>query len=134
MAHCCLIVDRSAMVRRVAARIVRELDFEITEAQTGREALDSCAAQVPHVVLLDWKSADMEAQGFIESLRDLASRQGVSMPTVLFCTAERSVDRIVAALKAGADEYIMKPFDSDIITAKFALAGLLSRDRTCAAA
>ncbi|MEM9600949.1 MAG: response regulator, partial [Pseudomonadota bacterium] len=62
---------------------------------------------------------------FIAALRDVASEAGSAMPTVLFCTGERSVDQIVTALRAGADEYIMKPFDSDIIESKFAMAGLL---------
>jgi len=125
MSRRCLIVDQSAMVRRVAARIIRELDFEVIEARTGRDALDACAGMAPEAVMLDWKTSDMGGAEFISELREMTQNSGTPMPTILFCTGERSVEQIVLALKAGADEYIMKPFDSDIIRSKFALAGLL---------
>lgn len=121
----CLIVDQSAMVRRVAARIIRELGFEVIEARSGQDALDACAGMSPEAVMLDWKTPDMGGAEFIAKLRDLMQQNGTPMPTILFCTGERSVEQIVLALKAGADEYIMKPFDSDIIGSKFALAGLM---------
>ncbi|MGB3455535.1 MAG: response regulator [Litorimonas sp.] len=120
----CLIVDPSAMVRRVASRIVRELGYAVSEAATGQEALSACASRLPDVILLDWKTPDMETLDLIGAVRASAASAGDPMPTLIFCTADRSVDRIVEALQAGADEYIMKPFDSDIIRAKFELAGL----------
>ena len=58
-------------------------------------------------------------------LKALRALPGGDAPTVVFCTSVRDVDRIVEALSAGADEYIMKPFDSDIIESKFTLAGLV---------
>lgn len=132
MSRLCLIIDQSAMVRRVAARIIRELGFDVIEAKSAQEALDICAAQRPSVVMLDWKIPDMSGAEFIAGLRKQYG--DVPLPSILFCTAERSVDQIVAALKAGADEYIMKPFDSEIIESKFALAGLLTQDREACAA
>lgn len=113
------------MVRRVAARIIREFGFEVIEARSGQDGLDTCAGMSPEAVMLDWKTPDMNGAEFIAKLRDMMERNGTPMPTILFCTGERSVEHIVLALKAGADEYIMKPFDSDIIGSKFALAGLL---------
>jgi two-component system chemotaxis response regulator CheY len=92
----------------------------------GQDALDQCAGLRPDVVMLDWKLPDMSGQAFMDSLRKHMDKNELEMPTILFCTAERSVEQIVSALKAGADEYIMKPFDSDIIGSKFALAGLLN--------
>ncbi|GLQ22006.1 PleD family two-component system response regulator [Algimonas porphyrae] len=121
----CLIVDQSPMVRRVAARIIRELGYEVIEAKSGLEALDLCRNALPAVVMLDWKTPDVAGAEFIGALRDVADQLGEPMPTILFCTGERSVEQIVTALRAGADEYIMKPFDSDIIESKFAMAGLL---------
>lgn len=132
MSRRCLIIDQSAMVRRVAARIIRELGFEVIEAKTAQEGLDFCETQRPDVVMLDWKTPDMSGAEFIASLR--AQLGADALPSILFCTADRSVDQIVAALKAGADEYIMKPFDSEIIESKFALAGLLQQDHQACAA
>lgn len=125
MTRRCLVIDQSSMVRRVAARIIRELGFEVIEARSGQDGLDACAGMSPEAVMLDWKTPDMSGAEFIAKLRDMMEQDGTPMPTILFCTGERSVEQIVLALKAGADEYIMKPFDSDIIGSKFALAGLL---------
>lgn len=118
----CLIVDDSRMIRRVAGRIVKDLGFEIEEAVNGQDALDKCRINLPDAILLDWKMPVMDGIGFLKELRDLP--EGAE-PTVVFCTSERNVDHIIKALSAGADEYIMKPFDSDIIESKFALAGLV---------
>lgn len=118
----CLIVDDSRMIRRVAGRIVKDLGFETREAVNGQDALDKCLMQMPDAVLVDWGMPVMDGFDFVKHLRDLP---GGDEPTVVFCTSVRDVERIVQALAAGADEYIMKPFDSDIIESKFALAGLV---------
>lgn len=119
----CLIVDDSRMVRRVAGRIIRELDFEPEEAENGQEAIDQCRMKMPDAILLDWKMPVMDGLSFVKRLR---KEPGGDKPVVVFCTAERDVHKIVEALDAGADEYVMKPFDSDIIQSKFFEAGLLA--------
>lgn len=130
----CLVVDQSAMVRRVAARIIRDFGFDVIEARTGQDALDACDGMPPDAIMLDWKTPDMDGTEFIGRLREMMTQNDAPMPTILFCTGERSVEQIVIALKAGADEYIMKPFDSDIIGSKFALAGLLDTTKPLHAA
>lgn len=118
----CLIVDDSRMVRRVAARIVRELDFVSEEAENGQAALDQCRMKMPEAILLDWNMPVMDGLTFIKHLR---AEAGGKTPTVIFCSAERNVEKIAEALDAGANEYVMKPFDSDIIQSKFFQAGLI---------
>lgn len=118
----CLIVDDSKMIRRVATRILKDMRFEASEAENGKEALDLCKLSMPHAVLLDWRMPVMDGFGFLKALRQLPDGD---KPVVIFCTAERSVERITEALQNGANEYIMKPFDSDIIESKFQLAGLI---------
>ena len=122
----CLIVDDSKMIRRVATRILRELKFEPTEAGDGREAIDMCRASMPDAILLDWNMPIMDGLTFLKTLR---GSTGGTKPVVVFCTAERDVIKIAEALDAGADEYIMKPFDSDILGSKFTEVGLLTQDR-----
>ena len=117
----CLVVDDSRVIRKVARRILEDIGFEIAEAADGLEALAWCRAAMPDAVLLDW---NMPAMLGIEFLRILRQEPGGERPTVVFCTVENSVERIREALDCGADEYIMKPFDGDIITAKFAEVGL----------
>ncbi|WP_371396091.1 response regulator [Fretibacter rubidus] len=118
----CLVVDDSKMIRRVAGRILKDLNFETVEAGNGQEALDICRAAMPDAILLDWNMPVMDGLTFLKALRH---EGGAKEPIVVFCTAERDVTKIAEALDAGADEYVMKPFDSDIIESKFSQAGLL---------
>lgn len=118
----CLIVDDSRVVRQVARRILDTLQFETLEACDGHEALAQCRMSMPDAVLLDWAMPVMDG---LEFLRRLRQEPGGDQPTVVFCSATNEPDRIQQALDAGADEYVMKPFDGDIIASKFAQAGLL---------
>ncbi len=121
MLRTCLVVDDSRVIRKVARRILEEMGFEIAEAADGMEALAWCRAAMPEAILLDW---NMPVMTGIEFLRALRAEKDGDKPTVVFCTVENDVAHITEALEAGADEYIMKPFDGDIIEAKFAEAGL----------
>jgi two-component system chemotaxis response regulator CheY len=118
----CLIVDDSRVVRKVARRIIEELGFEIEEAPDGKNALDLCKKRLPDVVLLDW---NMPVMNGLEFLMELRQAPDGNKPVVIFCTTENDIAHIQAAIGAGADEYIMKPFDSDILHAKFQQVGLL---------
>lgn len=119
----CLVVDDSRVIRKVARRILEDIGFDIAEASDGMEALAWCRAAMPDAVLLDW---NMPVMTGIEFLRHLREEPGGDKPTVVFCTVENDVARIREALDCGANEYIMKPFDGDIIAAKFAEVGLVA--------
>ena len=118
----CLVVDDSSVIRKVARRILEGLEFEISEAEDGEEALAACQRQLPDAVLLDWNMPKMDGYEFLRALRRLPGGDG---PKVVFCTTENDVAHIARALHAGANEYIMKPFDKDIVEAKFQEVGLL---------
>jgi two-component system chemotaxis response regulator CheY len=118
----CLVVDDSSVIRKVARRILEGLDFQITEAEDGQQALAQCQRQLPDAVLLDWNMPVMDGYEFLKALRRLP---GGDAPKVVFCTTENDVVHIARALHAGANEYIMKPFDKDIVEAKFQEVGLL---------
>ncbi|HBC06844.1 MAG: response regulator [Alphaproteobacteria bacterium] len=118
----CLIVDDSKVIRMVARKILEELSFETIEAADGQEALDACKQKLPDAVLLDW---NMPVMSGIEFLRELRALPGGGGPIVVFCTTENDIQHIQEAIEAGANEYIMKPFDSEIIQAKFSQVGLL---------
>jgi two-component system chemotaxis response regulator CheY len=117
-----LVVDDSRVVRKIARRILEGLGFEVAEAADGTEALAFCAAAMPDAILLDWVMPVMDGLEFVKRLR---AEPGGASPIVLFCSSETSPAQIGAALDAGADEYIMKPFDGDIIEAKLTEVGLL---------
>ena len=116
----CLIVDDSRIIRKVARRIVEGLGFEVDEAADGSEALAFCGGVIPEVILLDWSMPVMDGMTFLRRLRALP---GGMAPKVLFCTSETRAERIAEALQAGADDYVMKPFDGEILTSKFAEVG-----------
>jgi two-component system chemotaxis response regulator CheY len=118
----CLVVDDSRVVRKVARRIVEDLGFKAVEAEDGVVALTTCQGSMPDAILLDWNMPNMTG---IEFLRALRSESGGNAPIVIFCTTENEMSFIQKALEAGANEYIMKPFDSDIVQTKFEQAGLL---------
>lgn len=116
----CLIVDDSRIIRKVARRIVESLGFEVDEAADGADAVGICASAMPEVVLLDWNMPVMDGLTFLRRLRALP---GGAAPKVLFCTIETRAERIAEALSAGADDYVMKPFDGAILESKFAEVG-----------
>jgi two-component system chemotaxis response regulator CheY len=118
----CLIVDDSKVVRLVARRILEDLHFEIREAEDGHAAMEACRRAMPDAILLDWNMPGMNG---IDFLRKLRASAGGTQPIVVFCTTENDIAHIQEALTAGADEYIMKPFDSEIIEAKFEQVGLI---------
>jgi len=121
----CLVVDDSRVVRKVACRILEDLGFTCTEAEDGQDASDKCEQNTPDVILLDWNMPVMSGIEFLERLRQTDEGK---KPKVIFCTTENDMDHIQRAMQAGADEYIMKPFDSDIIKSKFAQLGLVQAE------
>jgi two-component system chemotaxis response regulator CheY len=112
----CLIVDDSSIVRKVARRILEDIDYIVDEAEDGQEAFDKCRQEMPDCILLDWQ---MPIMGGIEFLKLLRGYIGGQAPRVVFCVTENDVGQIALALKAGASDYMMKPFDRDILEAKF---------------
>ena len=117
----CLVVDDSKVIRKVARHILETLDFTVTEACDGREALDACLASAPDVILLDWNMPVMSGMDFLRALRESAIP---SRPKVVFGTTENGMAYIRAAIDAGADEYVMKPFDRDTLESKLQIVGL----------
>jgi len=122
MKRTCLIVDDSRTVRKFARRIMEGMNFDIEEAQDGAVALAECGRHMPDVILLDW---NMPVMNGIEFLKRLRATESGKKPVVLFCTTEDSLERISEAIQEGANEYVMKPFDGEILASKLSLEGLL---------
>jgi two-component system, chemotaxis family, chemotaxis protein CheY len=118
----CLIVDDSSVIRKVARRMLESLEFRVVEAENGEQAFAMCQRELPEAILLDWNMPKMDGYEFLRALRSLP---GGDRPKVVFCTTENDVPHIARALQAGANEYIMKPFDKDIVEEKFQEIGLL---------
>ncbi len=112
----CLIVDDSSVVRKVARRILEDVDFIVDEAEDGQEAFDKCRQEMPDAILLDWQMPIMNGIEFLKLLRGYV---GGDKPHVVYCVTENDIGQIAMALKAGASDYMMKPFDRDILEGKF---------------
>jgi len=119
----CLIVDDSRVIRKILRQIFESMTFVCDEAENGQMALDACKAKSPDLIILDWNMPVMNGLEFIRVLRQV---QNNKPPIVIFCTIENDLAHITEALKAGANEYIMKPFDADIIRGKLEQLGLVS--------
>ncbi|MBC7985439.1 MAG: response regulator [Sphingomonadaceae bacterium] len=117
----CLVVDDSKVIRKVARHMLETLDFSVEEAVDGRDALSQVERETPDVVLLDW---NMPIMSGMEFLRALALAKMSKRPKVVFCTTENGIAHIRAAIDAGADEYVMKPFDRETLHTKLQIVGV----------
>ena len=119
----CLIVDDSSVVRKVARRILENMDFIVEEAEDGQDAFDKCRQEMPDAILLDWNMPIMSGLEFLKLLRAYV---GGDKPHIVYCTIENDIGAIAMALKAGANDYMMKPFDRAILEAKFDIGSSLA--------
>jgi two-component system chemotaxis response regulator CheY len=117
-----LIVDDSAFIRKAAKRILDELQLQPTEAADGHKALLSCMISMPDAIFLDCNMPVMDGFEFLKQLRKLP---GGMEPKIVFCTVQNAIADIARAIDAGANEYIMKPFDREIVQSKLEEIGLL---------
>ena len=120
----CLVVDDSRTIRHVAATMLKGLGFKVAEAEHGAAAVAFCRKTVPDFVLLDWNMPEMDGITCLRALRGMALEP---RPLVVMCTTESGMPKIREALEAGADEYIMKPYDREVLLDKLAQVGLVER-------
>jgi two-component system chemotaxis response regulator CheY len=117
----CLVVDDSNVVRKVARRILEKMNLEIIEAENGQQALDECQRAMPDAILLDFH---MPGMGTVEFLSTLRSLHGGKKIFVVYLTTEHDTSDITRTIAAGADDYVIKPFDRQSLQAKFTAASL----------
>lgn len=115
-----LVIDDSAAIRMAIRRILEKIGYAVTEAADGVEALERVSTS-PNAVLCDIDMPQMDGLTFLKELR---SRPAHTTVPVIMCTTHSSFDKIREALTLGANEYIMKPFDADIIAMKLTQCGV----------
>ena len=120
MKHC-LIVDDSRVIRKVSRHIVESFEFEVSEAENGQDALTKCEEDMPDLILLDWNMPVMNGLEFVTALRN---QDGGWSPRVVFCTTENDPSFVKAGMDAGADEYVVKPFDAPTLLTKLKAIGV----------
>jgi two-component system chemotaxis response regulator CheY len=123
MSKHCLVVDDSRVIRTVARRILESLRYSVEEAEDGMAALRACHDKMPDLIFLDWNLPTMKGVDFVKSVR---GQQGGGHPVILCATTENDAAEISAAVAAGANDYIMKPFDAAAVRAKLADIGVIA--------
>jgi two-component system chemotaxis response regulator CheY len=117
-----LIVDDSRFVRDFLRGLLEDKGIECEEASDGSTAMARIHTAEPFdLALVDWNMPIMDGLNMLKNLR----AEGYDDMKVLMVTTEAENDFIVRALDAGADEYLMKPFDDDALTEKLAMLGLV---------
>src|SRR3569833_477858 len=104
----CLVVDASRVIRTVARRILEGLSYSADEAEDGMAGLRACREKMPDLSFLDWNLPSMKGLDFIKSVR---GQQGGGRPVILFCTTESDQDALAGDMAAGANAYLLLPFD-----------------------
>jgi len=118
-----LIVDDARVVRMALRAIMQQLGWQVIEAEDGKQAMAQVQKNTDiSLILLDWHMPVMNGYDFLVSLR--SSPDHVEKPQVIMVTTEASMPSILKAIAAGANEYIMKPFDADMIKEKLDMLGL----------
>jgi two-component system chemotaxis response regulator CheY len=117
-----LIVDDSLFVRGFLRGLLEEKGIECEEAADGKAGMEQLNAGLPFdLALVDWNMPVMNGLEMLQQLR----AQGLANVKVMMVTTEAENDFILRALDAGADEYLMKPFDDEALTEKLAMLGLM---------
>lgn len=105
---CWLVVDDSEMIRKVARRILEDMNYLVIEADSGAAALELCTKAMPEMILLDWHMPGMSGQEFLAQIQTIALN---SKPTIVYCTTENDPADLSRAFASGAQAFLMKPFD-----------------------
>lgn len=118
----CLIADDSKIIRMVLSKIMSNLGFDVLEAEDGEDVIKYWKQSPLDLIIMDWRLPVMEG---IDVLYMIRSNHKMNQPKIIFCSSLNDEDKIREALQGGADDYIMKPFDEEIIESKITILGLL---------
>jgi two-component system chemotaxis response regulator CheY len=116
-----LVVDDSPVIRKIARRILEGMRLQTSEAADGRQALAACSFVMPDAIFVDSTMPVLDGYDFLRELRQMP---GGEKPKIVFCSTEQDVSLVARAMHAGADEFLMKPFDRKAVEAKFASLGV----------
>jgi two-component system, chemotaxis family, chemotaxis protein CheY len=118
-----MVVDDSRAMRLILGDLLHSLGFDVAEAENGRDALEKLQnqAEIPGVALVDWNMPEMNG---LELIRALRSQHCFDVMKLLVVTSEAELGKMMEALEAGADEYLMKPFSSEALVSKLDIMGI----------
>jgi two-component system chemotaxis response regulator CheY len=120
-----MVIDDSRAMRMILSKCLTGFGYEVLQAQNGKDALAQISPEdsAIELFLVDWNMPEMNGLEFVQRLR--AQPRFSSIPVVMV-TTETETDQMIAALEAGANEYVIKPFTMDTIEDKLRMLGLLN--------
>jgi two-component system, chemotaxis family, chemotaxis protein CheY len=116
---CWLVVDDSDVIRKVARRVLEDMNYLVLEADSGEAALAQCRKAMPQIILLDWHMPGMSGHDVLAALRSIESDR---KPVVVYCTTENDPQDLSRAFAGGAEAYLLKPYNRSILKTKIAEA------------
>lgn len=117
-----LVVDDSRAIRMILAKMLREIGFEVFEAGHGGEAMEKLEQHgAPELALVDWNMPEVNGLELVQRMR---ADERYRETRVMMVTTETEISQVQAALEAGANEYLMKPFTKDAVLGKLEIMGL----------
>ena len=117
----CLVADQSEIIRKVARHYLEQLSYEVLEADSADAALALCGETTIDAIILDWRLPGKTPVEFLSALRFTYAKQ---RPLIIYATSENDPADISRAFSAGADTYLMKPFDHNAFMNTLATTGL----------
>ena len=118
----CVIADDSKVIRMLLSRIMTNFGFEVSEVEDGEELLENCLTTQPELIISDWESPAMDG---IDVLYKIRGYSRLKQPKFVFCSSFNDISKAQEAVDGGADDYIFRPFDEEIIATKLTILGLL---------
>ncbi|MBR1948903.1 MAG: response regulator [Alphaproteobacteria bacterium] len=118
----CIIADDSKIMRMLLSKIMSNFGYDVSEAEDGEDLMEQCAKNMPNLIICDWQLPLIDG---IDVLLKIRSDKKVKQPVFIFCSYIKDIDVIAYALKSGADDFIMRPFDEDIIASKLKIIKVL---------
>lgn len=118
----CIVADDSKIMRMLLSKIMENFGYTVDEAEDGEDLLEQCAENMPDLIISDWQLPLIDG---IDVLYKIRSDKKVKQPVFMFCSYLKDRDIMEQAVAGGADDFIMRPFDEDIIASKLKMIRFL---------
>ncbi len=124
-----MIADDSPVIRKVARRLLEDMELVVVEAGDGAQAISMCRDNMPDILIIDW---DMPGRSGVDVVSEISRMPAAENSVIFYCTSELNISEMTKAKRAGAKGFLMKPFNRKILLKKFMETGILKADEKAA--